>query len=175
MKLKIIDDDGFIALVNSSNYQSFVDVDWQFGQLMTHFTDQMNAGNIVVWKTSNDGGGNWLVSFQEQPFSTPAFRQFDQFINVTTGELFLTNYGDLTMAAQFSDVSIPAAHNADLKIKLKNGWYKLTVRQLFDPNSSLQYFDSEIEECISFEIIIEPSSEVVLQPVSGVYWHELKI
>jgi hypothetical protein len=174
MKLKIIDDDGFIALVNGANYQGFVDDDWQFDQLMTHFINQMNIGNIVVWQTSNDGGGNWLVSFQEQSSNASAFRQFDQFINVTTGELFLTNYGDLTMAAQFSDASIPAAHNADLKIELKNGWYKLTVRQLFDPDNYLQHFDTETKENISFEIIITPSAKLVQQQVNGVYWQDFK-
>ncbi|SHM14423.1 hypothetical protein [Mucilaginibacter sp. OK098] len=173
MRLKINDDDGFIALVNNANYKGFVDDDWQFDQLMTHFVDQMNVGNIVVWQTSNNGGGNWLVSFQGQPSSIQAFRQFEQLINVTTGELFLTNYSDLTMAAQFSDASIPAAHNTALKIRLDNGWYKLTVRQLFDPDNNLQYFDIETDENISFEIIIAPSLEFVQQPVSDVYWHEL--
>ena len=78
MKLRIIDDDGFIALVNSANYQGFVGDEWQFEQLMSHFVNQMNAGNIVIWQTSDDGGGNWLVSIQEQPSDTQAFRQFEQ-------------------------------------------------------------------------------------------------
>jgi len=170
MRLKINDDDGFIAVVNRASYNGFVDEDWQFDQLMAHFTDQMRAGNIVIWRTSNDGGGNWLVSFQEQPSATFAFRQFDQFINVTSGELFLTNYADLTMAAQFEDVSIPAAHNAELKIELKNGWYKLTVRQLFNPNSPMQHFDTESDENISFEIIITPSTKLTQQQSTEVYW-----
>jgi len=173
MKLKIIDDDGFIALVNSANYQGFVDDDWQFDELMSHFVNQINQGNIIVWQTSNDGGGNWSVSFQEQPSSTHAFRQFEQIINVTTGELFLTNYSDLTMAAQFSDASIPATHNADLKIGLKNGLYKVTVRQLFDPDNYLEHFDSESEEDVSFEIVVTPTTEPAEQQVSSVYWHKL--
>ena len=171
MKLKINDDDGFIGLLNAATYKSFVDDDWQFDQLMTHFVDQMNVGNIIIWQTNNSDGGNWLLSFQEQPSGISPFRQFDQFINVTVGELFLTNYSDLTMAAQFSDVSIPEAHNADLKIELENGWYKITVRQLFDPDNDLQYFDNETGENVSFEIIITPSFESVRQNVSNVYWH----
>jgi hypothetical protein len=166
MKLRINDDDGFIALVNSANYQGFVDEDWQFEQLMSHFVGQMNAGNIVIWQTSNDGGGNWLVSIQEQPSSTQAFRQFEQVINVTKGELFLTNYSDLTMVAQFADSSVPGAHNSDLKIALENGWYKLTVRQLFDPGD----FDIETDEDISFEIITTPIPEPVTQQIQNVYW-----
>jgi hypothetical protein len=166
MKLRIIDDDGFIAVVNSANYQGFVGDEWQFGQLMSHFADQMNAGNIVIWQTSDGGGGNWLVSTQEQPSNTQAFRQFEQFINVTTGELFLTNYSDLTMAAQFAEVSVPAAHNSNLKIELKNGWYKLVVRQLFDPNN----FDVETDEDTSFEIITTPIPEPAARQINNVYW-----
>jgi hypothetical protein len=173
MKLEIIDDDGFIALVNSANYQGFVDNDWKFDQLMTHFVDQMNAGNIVIWQASNDGGGNWLVSFQKQPSSAQAFRHFNHFINVTTGELFLTSYSDLTMAAQFSDASVPAAHNTDLKIELENGWYKLTVRQLFNPDNYLQHFNTGAEENISFEIIITSLTETLQQQVNDVYWRIL--
>jgi hypothetical protein len=75
MKLKIIDDDGFIALVNGANYQGFVDDDWQFDQLMTHFINQMNIGNIVVWQTSNDGGGNWLVSIHQCNYRRTFFNQ----------------------------------------------------------------------------------------------------
>lgn len=170
MKLKIIDDDGFIALVNNTLYQSFVDENWQFDQLMAHFVDQINAGNLVVWQTSNDGGGNLLVSLQGQPSDKHAFRQFEQLINVTTEELFLTNYSDLTMAAQFSDVSIPAAHNADLKIKLENGWYALTVRQLFNPDNYIEHFDTEGEENVSFEIVITPINKHVQQQINNVYW-----
>jgi hypothetical protein len=171
MQLEIIDDDGFIAIVNSADYLRFVDEDWQVDQLMAHFVDQMNAGNLVVWQTSNDGGGNWLVSFQEQPSSKPAFRQFEHIIKVTTGELFLTNYSDLTIAAQFSNASIPAAHNADLKIELENGEYKLIIRQLFDPDNYQDHFDFEAEETVSFEIIITPNIKIVQQQVNDVYWN----
>ncbi|TFF35421.1 hypothetical protein [Mucilaginibacter psychrotolerans] len=169
MKLNIIDDEGFIAIVNNDSYQSFVDEDWQFDQLTAHFVSQMNAGNIAIWQTCNDGGGNWLLSFQEHPSATTAFRQFEQNVNVTSGALFLTNYSDLTLAAQFLDERIPARHHADLKIELENGWYKLTVRQMFDPDDYEQEFD---EEHISFEVIIMPSAQPLLSPVKNVYWRD---
>jgi hypothetical protein len=76
------------------------------------------------------------------------------------------------MAAQFSDVSIPAAHNAKLKINLENGWYKLTVRQLFDPNNYTEHSDIGSDNNISFEVIITPPSQLIQQPVNGVYWYE---
>jgi len=172
VQLSIIDDNGFIAIVNRANYQSFVDNKWQFDQLIAHFIYQMNSGNIVVWQTSNDGGGNWGVSFSEQPTGTDAYREFEHFINVTEGKLFLADYSDLTMAAQFSDEPIPAIHNADRIIELENGWYKFTVRQLFDPDNCLEYFDTETDRNVSFEVIFTPVKEPVRQKMTAVYWFE---
>ncbi len=170
MKLNITDDDGFIAIVNGARYQSFLEENWQLDKLMSHFVDQMNIGNIIIWQTSNDGGGNWCVKFQEEQSTTPAFRQFTQSINVTSGELFLTNYSDLTMAAQYSDVPIPSVHNTDLKIELENGFYEVTIKQLFDPSNCWEYFDDQNEDIIAFEVIISPSLKDIQQMVNNVYW-----
>jgi len=170
MKLKITDDDGFIAIVNGSRYESFLDEDWEFNQLLMNFVDQMKSGNIIIWQTSNEGGGNWLVSFQEHPSEAHVYRQFQQFIKVTSGELFLTNYSDLTMAAQFNDEPILASHNADLKIELANGWYKFTVSQLFDPDNMLDYLDDEREDKTAFEVIITPATEFILPQANTIPW-----
>ena len=52
-ELKICDDSGFLAIVNSNTYKSFVDEDWQLNQLMKHFVDEMNNMNIIFWATGN--------------------------------------------------------------------------------------------------------------------------
>ena len=52
-ELKISDDSGFLAIVNSDTYKSFVDEDWQLNQLMKHFVDEMNNMNIIFWATGN--------------------------------------------------------------------------------------------------------------------------
>jgi len=52
-ELKISDDSGFLAIVNSDTYKSFVDEDWQLNQLMKHFFDEMNNMNIIFWATGN--------------------------------------------------------------------------------------------------------------------------
>ena len=170
MKLKITDDDGFIALVNSATYQSFVDEDWQFDQLISHFVNQMNQRNLIIWQTNDNGGGDWLVSFQEQQSTNRAFREFSQLINVTDGALYLTNYSDLTMAAQFSDSPIPAVHSADLKIELENGVYKFSVRQVVNPHDLDQDFETDGDESISFEIVIEPGTGFLTEHIDNVHW-----
>ena len=170
MKLKITDDDGFIALVNSATYQSFVDEDWQFDQLISHFVNQMNERNLIIWQTNDNGGGDWLVSFQEQQSTNRAFREFSQLINVTDGALYLTNYSDLTTAAQFYDSTIPAVHNADLKIELENGVYKFSVRQVVNPHDLDQDFETDGDESISFEIVIEPGTGFLTERIDNVHW-----
>ena len=59
----------------------------------------------------------------------------------------MTNYEDLSMAAQFGDEKLPATHNSDLVIYLPNAVYNVTVRHLNDLNHA-----SEQEEMINFEI-----------------------
>lgn len=70
---------------------------------------------------------------------------------MTGGQFFLTNYEDLTMAAQFETEKIPAVHNSDLCIKLDNGNYNFTIRQMFDPED----YEYEPKGKTNFEIIMQ--------------------
>ncbi len=47
--------------------------------------------------------------------------------------MLLTNYESLTMAAQFSDVTLPEKHQVELLVPLADGHYNCTVKQMFDP------------------------------------------
>lgn len=162
-KLKISDDSGFLAIVNSDTYKSFVDEDWQLNQLMKHFVDEMNNKNIIFWATGNQS--NWTVSLVDKSESKKAFREFTSTINVTDGKLYLTNYDDLTMSAQFEDTKIPAEHNSDLIIKLENGLYNLTIRQLFDPED----YNYEADAKVNFEIVMQ-KTEKETNKIDKVYW-----
>ena len=162
-KLKISDDSGFLAIVNSDTYKSFVDEDWQLTQLMEHFVDEMNNKNIIFWATGNQS--SWTVSFVEKSDNKKSFREFTSTINVTDGKLYLTNYDDLTMSAQFEDTKIPAKHNSDLIIKLENGLYDLTIRQLFD----YENYDYEPEGKINFEIVMK-KTEKETEKIDKIYW-----
>lgn len=162
-KLKISDDSGFLAIVNSDSYKSFVDEDWQLNQLMEHLVDEMNNMNIIFWATGYQS--NWTVYFVDKPDNKKAFREFTSTIKVTDGKLHLTNYDDLTMFAQFEDTKIPAEHNSDLIIKLENGLYNLTIRQLFDPED----YDYEPDGKINFEIVMQ-KTEKETEKIDKIHW-----
>ena len=167
--LKITDDSGFLAIVNSETYKSFVDEDWEFTQLMKHFVDEINNKNIIFWSTGLQN--EWIVSFVEKYSDKKAFREFTSTIKVTREKLYLTNYEDLTMSAQFEDSKIPAEHNSELIIKLENGLYNLSIRQLFNPED----YDYEAEEKVDFEIVmqkIENENERQGEKIDKIYWWE---
>ena len=162
--LEITDDSGFIGIVNADTYQSFVSEDWELAQLFNHFVNEMNKDHLILWST---GAENiWAVAFVDKPSHRKAFREFQKTIEVTDGKIFLTNYEDLTMAAQYSYQQIPAKHNADLHIQLDNGKYNLKIRQLFDP----QDYDDDSE--LHFEIVIQLETNSSVQKVDKVMWWE---
>lgn len=161
--LKIYDDSGFLGVVNSDTYKSFVHEDWELTQLMQHFVDEMNNQNIIFWTTGREG--EWTVSFVDQADHKKAFREFSSTIIVTDGKLYLTNYEDLTMSAQFEDTKIPSDYNSNLIIKLDNGLYNLTVRQLFDPED----YDDETDGKVNFEIVIH-KTKTATDKIEKIYW-----
>ncbi|WP_116108384.1 hypothetical protein [Lewinella sp. IMCC34191] len=164
MNLKIIDNDGFLALVDSNKYQPYVKEDWEFDQLISHFISQSNEGHMIIWKTG-DEGDEWNIRIENEKTAKNSFREFEARINVTDGQLFLTEYADLTMSASYPSSKIPSKHNSDLKIHLDNGHYNVIIRQLFNPN--LDY--SEIK--IHFEIIFTKSEiNKIDKPIDKIIW-----
>src|SRR5450755_4135355 len=133
--LKITDDSGFIAIANSDKYISFVDKDWELPQLLHHFVNEMNKDALIIWSTGMEN--DWTIDFLAKPSSKKSFRELNKSISVTDGQLFLTNYEDLTTAAQFREERIPSRHNSHLNIKLENGKYNITIRQMFDPDDNI--------------------------------------
>ncbi len=163
-RLKITDDSGFLAIINSESYKSFVDENWELIQLMNHFITEMNNKNIIFWATGMQN--KWTVTFvHESPSDKKSFREFTSTINVTNERFYLTNYEDLTMSAQFEDTKMPAKHNSDLTIKLENGLYNLTIRQLFDPED----YDYEADGKVNFEIVMQ-KTEIETEKIDKIYW-----
>jgi hypothetical protein len=78
----------------------------------------------------------------------------------------LTNYEDLTMAAQYNDEKIPAQYNADSYIDLDNGRYEFQIRQLFDPED----YSYEPEGHVNFEIVVQANLNKKTQQVNKVFW-----
>ena len=163
-RLNVTDDSGFIAIANADKYLSFVNKNWKFPQLLNHFIDEMNKQAFIVWATGLQN--TWTVTFMHKPTDKKAFREFSKSIDVSNGQLFLTNYEDLTMAAQFDKEKIPANHNSDLCIKLGNGKYILTIRQMFDPEN-YEYDQSEKND---FEIITQVDRNDQDKKIDKVFW-----
>ena len=165
-RFKITDDSGFLAIVNSDRYKSFVHEDWDLYELMDHFIAEMNKGNLIIWATGSEN--QWNVDFLPGPSPHPAFREFTATIEVTTGRLYLSNYDDLTMAAQFADEKLPHPHQEVQYIELANGRYALTIRQLYD----LEDVDFDAGNEPHFEIIAVPAGVSGTDPIEGIFWWE---
>lgn len=167
MKFQIYDEDGFLSIVNTDRYQTFVNEDWSLEQLFEHFAIEMSRLNIVVWQTNSDGGGEWNIEVLDKPKDKLAFRSFSKTIEVTNGALYVVNYTDLTMAAQFYDVTLPEKENADCKITLPNGRYSVVVRQMFNPDE----LEDEPDQT-AFEIVIKEENSNSDETVQKVFWWE---
>ena len=164
---QIIDNDGFLALVDTSKYSSYLTEDWDLNELLDHFVGQMNKGNFLIWRTGYEGG-EWNVDMVSKPSDKKSFREFKSLIEVTNGILYLTEYSDLTMAASYSDQRIPSKHNSDVFFELENGIYDITIRQLFNPDID----DEGMEEKTNFEIVIETTKDIKANNFERIQWYE---
>src|SRR4030095_4998009 len=97
--LSITDDSGFLAIVNADKYNSFLNEGWTLPQLFERFVDEMNRDNLIIWST--DSENTWKVNFVNKPSDKKSFREFSKTMTVTNGQIFLTNYEDLTISAQY--------------------------------------------------------------------------
>ena len=125
----------------------------------------MNQRNLIIWRTGYEGG-DYKVEFTETESDKKAFREFETFIEITNGKLYLSEYASLTMAASYDHSKIPSNHQSKLFIPLTNGRYFVKVRQLFEPDS----FEHDYET--QFEIVMKRSSESATDKINKVYWIE---
>jgi hypothetical protein len=70
------------------------------------------------------------------------------------------------MAAQFDDCTMPAKHNSSLNLKLKNGKYNFTIRQMFDPENESYRSNKKGD----FEIIIRRQDNIEDEKASHIFW-----
>lgn len=163
-KLAIADDSGFIGLVNSELYQGFVDEDWELKDLMKRFKEQTNLGHATVWSTGVQN--TMTVHILQQPSAKKHHRQTTSQIKVTNDTLWLVNYTDLSMLAQFDDETIPSRDNDDLSIPLKSGNYSITLRQMFDPEE--YRWNNPPDPC--FELTFTPTTKPAKNRFKDVIW-----
>jgi hypothetical protein len=164
MTIKINDFDGIISLVNSKTYNTYVSENWELEQLKRHFVTQMNANSIIVWQTNNFGGGEWKIKISMSESDELAFSEFNKLIEVTDNKLYLADYTDLTMAAQFKTNKIPADYAKNQFFEIENGVYNAKVRRLFNPDEQIK------GDKIAFEIVMERTKTKEIDEVNKVFW-----
>jgi hypothetical protein len=149
---KVTDDSGFLAIIDPDAYQGFVQKDWTLDLLGERFTREMAERHLLIWST---GVGNiWNIQVSFQPTGISGFREIVGSIKSSRGRLLLTNYESLTMAAQFSNVSLPQAHEQESVLEVQPGLYDCRVIQLSDPDTSAPF-----EEPVSFVYEFTPATQ----------------
>ena len=119
-----VDDDGFLCVVAPDSYEGFVDEDWTLDQLLVRFVEQMNRGSLFVAYPGPDAANSEIVFGTEQARAGTG-REASGIVQVGAAGLWLTDYTELTMAAQFSDESPIASYSQRLPITA--GRYRVTL------------------------------------------------
>lgn len=160
------DDSGILAVVDANRYHPFIGPAWTLDQILTRFRESMRDRCMLVWSPGCEG--NWRVVATLGPAESGHFRLAEGSIQVESDGLHVVSYDSLTMAAQFSDVPVPQAHERDNLIRLPRGLYTCTVAQLFPPeeNGSEAIFNQEAPH---FRLSFARSSEP-LPAWPGVRW-----
>src|SRR5690606_24887020 len=108
-----IDDAGFVALVCPGAYAGYVGEDWTLEQVTGRFVEQMNARNLFIAYPGPDSAGEPL-RVSNRPSRMAARREASGLLRVGDDGLWLTDYAQLTMAAQFKDEPPAAGHHVRL-------------------------------------------------------------
>ncbi|HHH1607553.1 TPA: hypothetical protein ACPZST_004067 [Yersinia enterocolitica] len=145
-----VDGDGFVALVCQDTYSGYVGEDWIFEQLLERFIEQMNIGVLFAAYPGSDLAGQPL-RISDTPSPAIAWREVTAQLLVGESGLWLTDYTQLTVAAQFSDE--PPFKSYHLKLPVSSGVYRVTLRQFA---VSVLYEDGEEEE-LAAELVITPA------------------
>lgn len=133
-KLKIIADGAILALANTTKFNQKLNhqTNWTYREF-NDFILNVNKDCLIVFNTVWDN--EWAFQFLINEESDQLyFRKFEQSIEITNNELHLINWTELTSALQFKNTTIPDQSNKDLKIDLDNGFYKVIVKQISDPD-----------------------------------------
>lgn len=163
-RLEISDDSGFIGIVNNDLYKGFVSEDWELDDVLKKFKTQTNLGHCAIWSTGEPY--DMSVQILESLSGRNAIRETIINIQVTDGCLWLTNYTDLTMVAQFEDEPIPSKMNSHLKIELDTGNYLVHIRQMTDPKA---YEWKEAPE-YHFELVFQKQETFTENELETVLW-----
>ena len=158
-RLEVTDDSGFLALVDQHAYQGFLSADWTYDTLFAHFRAAMAERSMLLWGTGRED--TWTVDVVVgRPVQLTGFRRETGPIRVSAGQLHLTNYESLTMAAQYPDVRLPEPHERDLVFDVPSGLYDCEIVQLEDPDSDLERPDDEPRTVPDFVILLTAGQRI---------------
>ncbi|MEI2414553.1 hypothetical protein V8Z80_00055 [Orrella sp. JC864] len=161
--VSVIDDSGLLAVLDVAGYRPYVSGDWDHAGLVAHLRAQTQAGRIFAWDCG-DGGGSYPVSLRQGISASKGFREAGSVLAVRSGLVHVVSYDSLTMAAQFADAALPAAHEQDQCLALAPGSYRVRVVQTYDPAA----LDRPRAGLPAFVIEFEAGSG---RPADGVAWH----
>ena len=167
-KLNIIADGSIIAIANTKKYNETLSnqTNWTWRQF-NNFILETNKDNLVVFDTSWEN--EWTVEFLINIETDKAyFRKFEQSIEVTDQKLYLINWTDLTSSLQFKDTKLPDEINKEIKFDIENGFYKVVVKQLFNPED----YEYEAENKINFIVELFSQSENPNVKADSIIWTE---
>jgi len=143
MSFKVTDDSGFLAIIDPDAYRGFVSADWTWETIRRRFIREMRERHLLIWGTGL--AHFWSIDVSFHPTKATGFREVTGSIAASQGRLLLTNYESLTMAAQYSDVRLPEAHEREQVLSVSPGPYDCRIIQLSDPES-----DAPLEEAVNF-------------------------
>ena len=161
--LEIPDDSGFLALIVTATYESFVAENWDSELLRSHFRRQMARHSMLIWGTGLEG--MWRVDLRVDGPDARGFREVSGHLRVEGGSVIVTSYDSLTMAAQFADETLPQAHERDQLVELPDGDYACRVVQMFDPDEC----ESAEGESADFVVLLSETTRSV-QAWSEIPW-----
>lgn len=121
-----VDEDGFVAVVCPDKYSGYVGENWTLQQVLGRFTEQMNSGTLFAVYLGLDLA-DLPLRIADTPSKLDARREVSGFLRVRQGGSWLTDYGQLTMAAQFSDERPQSQFH--IRLPLPAGDYRATIRQ----------------------------------------------
>lgn len=158
----VVDDDGFVALVCPDTYSGYVDEDWTLDQVLATFVEQMNARALFsVYPGPDLADASLRIS--DTPSTVAARREVSGLVRVGEGGIWLTEYAQLTMAAQSRDTAPYAAHH--VRLPVPSGVYRVTLRQMASS------YEDEVETAV--ELVIRRSNTGAICPrFDAVPWFE---
>ncbi|PHP90557.1 hypothetical protein CFB52_010640 [Burkholderia sp. AU18528] len=128
-----VDADGFVALVCPDMYSGYVDENWTLDQVLARFAEQMNNAALFIAYPGHDFADR-VLRISDAPLPATVLREVSGVVNVGEQGLWLTDYTQLTMAAQFRD-ELPM-RNHHLRMPVSPGPHRLTLRQLASPTEN---------------------------------------